>query len=570
MHIPAWSKLVVILLTLGYLFAPGVAHHWQVARDPHFVPFDAVLNIPAFFKFDPRDPVPTTLLKEYHLDTMSPPLYKASLILGAHLTDVRAFQLVLMYLSYALFVALLGRMAWLLGGATLSFAVILFALTAWIFIGLGFIGGAARMYAYPAMAVVLYALLRDRPWLLVFTTIIGAALYPLIALIAGLCLAGWLLLPIYSRQGVVAQWSPRRRLITLALTGFIAVGCLMPILIDGQAYGRRLVAADVVNYPEAGSAGNYRPYDRQPYPLFGKETLTYYLGPMYSHGDPLVPQLNLHRNLTTTGALGALAAIGLAMLVVIIAGLRKILQSPQRAAAIRVGGFFLACTALHIISWLAAPYLYVPTRYFMFSLPFIITFLFPWALVALVGGTPRGRCIFLAVVALYAAALGTRGNVDFDKGSIVAKPARPLFAAIAALPKTSLIAGWPWGEIKNLEYATRRNVFLTAELHQVLHLGFVENMRQRMDASFEAYFAVDTAPLRRLRDQFGVTHFLVEARHFTDPKTPPKYFAPWHKRIAPRLAEVRSNAYLMNQSLHRSAALFNDNGLILLDLARLP
>ena len=213
----------------------------------------------------------------------------------------------------------------------------------------------------------------------------------------------------------------------------------------------------------------------------------------------------------------------------------------------------------------------------MFSLPLIVTFIFPWSLYLLVNrcswfaDSPKLRDFtFLAIIAVYLAAFGGRGNVEFEKGSMVAKSSQPLFETIAALPKNSLIAGWPYGEMKNIEYVTRRNALLTAQLHQVLHLGYVETMRQRMDALFDAYFSVEAAPLVRLRDQFGVTHLLIEAHHFTDPKRPPEYFSPWRSRIGPRLEAVRDNAYLMNQSLHQRAAVFNRNGLILLDLARLP
>ena len=41
-----------------------------------------------------------------------------------------------------------------------------------------------------------------------------------------------------------------------------------------------------------------------------------------------------------------------------------------------------------------------------------------------------------------------------------------------------------------------------------------------MDALFDAYLSTDAAPLYRLRQEFGVTHLLVETRDFTDPSTP--------------------------------------------------
>ena len=95
-------------------------------------------------------------------------------------------------------------------------------------------------------------------------------------------------------------------------------------------------------------------------------------------------------------------------------------------------------------------------------------------------------------------------------------------------------------------------------------------MRERMDALFEAYFSTDAAPLYRLRKEFGVTHLLVETDDFTEPTRPPEYYAPWKARIQPRLAEIKGKEYLMNGSLHQKAAIFNQNGFILLELAKLP
>ncbi len=577
MRITASAKLILVVATLLSLFSPGMRHHWNLAHDPYFVPFDAVLYIPPFFKFDAMEPVPTTYLKEFRLDAMSPPLYKASLALGAQFTDVRQFHLVLMYLAYGFFVAILGRLGWVLGGAPLSFTVMAFTITAWIFIGMGFIGGAPRMYAYPLMAVILFALVRDQPRTLGLTAILGALLYPIVAPVAGLCLLGWLTLPLYSKQGVVSRWSLPRRLVTLGLAGVITASALVPMIFGGSAYGRRMNAADIVQYPEAGPGGNLRAYDQLPYQLFGKEWLSYYLGPMYSHGDSIVPWLNVHKILDPVSLLAILALCGLIILIIVSAGLRRALQSDDRAVGLRVIGFFVASAVMHVIAWLAAPYIYIPTRYFMFSLPFIITFLFPWSIHLLIGrlrplkASPIFRnTVFLAIAAAYLILFGGRGNVDFEKATIVANSTRPLMKALAALPKNIVVAGWPYGEMKNIEYIARRNAFLTAELHEIHYLGYVQNMRKRMDAVFDAYFSTDPAPLRRLRDEFGVSHFLVESRHFTDPNKPPEYFAPWGVRIVPRLEAIRDKAYVMNKTVQEQSAIFNRNGFILLDLARLP
>jgi len=571
-----WLKLPLIVIVLGILYWPGIQHHWQIAQDPYFVPFDASQYIPSFFKFDPVDPVPTTYIKEYYLNAVCPLLYRWLTVLGGQWVDVRHFQLAVTYITYAAFIAVMGRIGWILGGAALSFAVMAMTITAWIFIGLGFIGGAPRMYAFPLLSLALYALIQDRPLLLAFISVLGAFLYPIVSLIAGFCLAGWLLLKPFSRKGVVSTWSISRRVTTVGLTGILAVGALLPIMLQSMPYGRRVVPADIAIYPEAGPDGNYRVYDQLPYKIFGGEWTSYFLGPMYSHGDPIVRRLNLHLALDPMTLLVVLALTALIASAVMLSGLRQILKADESGGALRCISFFAACALLHVISWLAAPYLYIPTRYFMFSLPLFLPLVFPWSLHALLQRNPRlktqrmlGDFVFLAIIGIYLAAFGGRGNVDFS-ASLVDKPARPLFDVVATLPKDVVIAGWPVGHLRKLEYVTRRNAFLTGDLHQVLHLKFMQVMRARMDALFDAYFCTDAAPLYRLRDQFGVTHLIVESRDFTDSKHPPEYFAPWRSRIGPRLAAIKGKEFVLNESLQKRTAIFNQNGFVLLDLAKLP
>lgn len=574
-YVRCWAKLLLVVLALGFLYWPGIKHHWQVTHDRYFVPFDAAQYIPAFFKFDRNDPIPTTYAKEYYLNAVCPLLYKGLGIVGAQVGDVRHFQIAMMYVAYALFIAVLGRTAWLLGGAVLSFAVVALTVTAWIFIGYGFIGAAPRMYGYPLISLILYSLICDRPKLLAITVVLGGLLYPIVATIGGLCLAGWMLLKPLSGQGRVSQWRLSRRLLTLGLAGSLTIAGLTPLMLGSKPYGRHVVEADIANYPEAGPDGNYRPYDQLPYKLFGHESIAYLLGPMFSHGDPIAPWLNIHTKLDQPRLLIVLGATAFMILLAIVRGMKAVIEKDQSGAGIRLIAFFVVCAVLHAVAWLAAPYLYIPTRYLMFSLPFLITLIFPWSLYVLLQRAPQLRSssklrkvIFLGIISIYLMAFGGRGNVDFARS--VEKPVRSLFDAIAALPTDVVIAGWPVGELRNVEYLTRRNAFLTGDVHQVLHVKFMETMRRRMDAIFDAYFSTDAAPLYRLRREFGVTHLIVEARDFTDPAHAPEYFSPWRARIGPRLAEIKGKEYLMNESLQKKAAVFNQNGFILLDLAKLP
>ena len=386
------AKLFLVVLALGVLFWPGIQHHWKLAQDPYFVPFDASHVIPPFFKFHRNDPTPTNYIKEYYLNALSPPLYKASIWVGGQFADVRHFQLAMLYLTYAVFIGILGRLGWLLGGATLSFAVMALTITAWCFIGLGFLGATPRMYAYPVIALILYSLICDRPQLLAVTVIVSGMLYPIVATIGGLCLACWMLLKPLSALGTVSQWRGSRRLATMILTSFLTLAGLLPMWLDSQPYGRRVIAADIRLYPEAGPDGNYRVYDQLPYKLFGTESIAYFLGPTYSHGDAIVPWINAHKKLSSTTLLSwsrsrassSSSSFGPASDP--CSG-----RSLRRRSSVESPFFFLVCVVLHVLAWLGAPYLYIPNRVFMYSLPFVITLLFPWSLHRLLNQLPRLR-----------------------------------------------------------------------------------------------------------------------------------------------------------------------------------
>src|SRR5882672_9177020 len=97
--------------------------------------------------------------------------------------------------------------------------------------------------------------------------------------------------------------------------------------------------------------------------------------------------------------------------------------------------------------------------YFMFSLPFFFTLMFPWSLYTLLGRVPQLQSssklrdiVFLGIIGFYLAAFGGRGNVEFSESAVEAKSSHPLFDKIAALPKDVMIAGWPVGQLRKVEY----------------------------------------------------------------------------------------------------------------------
>jgi hypothetical protein len=102
--------------------------------------------------------------------------------------------------------------------------------------------------------------------------------------------------------------------------------------------------------------------------------------------------------------------------------------------------------------------------------------------------------------------------------------ARPLYAAVARLPPSAVVAGWPDETTDSVPYLSRRSVLVARETHMPFHLHFTELMRERTRALIAAYYATEPGPLGALRSRYGVTHLLLDRRNFA---APPLYFAPF-------------------------------------------
>ena len=90
-------------------------------------------------------------------------------------------------------------------------------------------------------------------------------------------------------------------------------------------------------------------------------------------------------------------------------------------------------------------------------------------------------------------------------------------------------------------------------------------MRRRTQALIEAYLSLDTARLRHLREAFGVTHLILDLRHFRGDK--PTYFPPFDEIIA-SVSAVPDAEQAIARLIGR-ASVFCDGDLVVLDLDRL-
>ena len=109
-----------------------------------------------------------------------------------------------------------------------------------------------------------------------------------------------------------------------------------------------------------------------------------------------------------------------------------------------------------------------------------------------------------------------------------------------------------------------RKTLLGYEIHQAFHQRYVEEMRRRMMALIDAYFATGPAPLQRLRSEFGVTHLIVNRDHYQG--TPLTYFLPFDDQIANAFRIANGQPETLRQAA--TASVFELGRAFILDLDR--
>jgi hypothetical protein len=91
-------------------------------------------------------------------------------------------------------------------------------------------------------------------------------------------------------------------------------------------------------------------------------------------------------------------------------------------------------------------------------------------------------------------------------------------------------------------------------------------MRRRTRAPIAALFAPDSGPLRRLRDEWGVTHLVLDLGYY-GPR-PPTYFEPFRGEIPAAIAAGRAHGFEVLRQLPH-LMVFRDGPLVVLELGRL-
>jgi hypothetical protein len=558
---------LIIPLVLG--FGAALEAHMKHSSNPFIFNDDVRQQIFPFFRFHEAGLFPHDYFSAYYLACFLPPGYSAFYRFGARVADPACISKVLPYFLLALTVVAVALAARRLAGYLGALVAAGLVLSQGIFLE-HMAGGLPRAFAFPALALTATALVYGQPRLLAGIVCATAGFYPVAAMLGGISLMLWLFVLPASDRGEALDWALGRRLRLVIVTASISALILLPMLLGARAYGRTLGPRDVPSYPELGVGGRDAKETMvslvETFQQTAIEVVREFFKPV---GKPWLQNVrDWANNRDGTGANSHGDVILEFLAGVLLVG--GVLVAARRSAGRRLWLLGVGAWVGYLAARSLAPYLFLPQRYVMYSVPILLVLLIP-AAGATIGGQlssrrlaavwePAGVMMMAAMVLL---PFGGRGNSDAGL-KIDAESQRRLYNFLGRLPKDAVIAGWPM-DVDNVPYLSRRQAFITFELHQTLHQDYADEMRRRMRALIDAYLATDQRALVRLRDEFGVTHLIFQQSRL---ENPPFYFRPFSAWIRKAFNDGVGKGFEIPRQVD-AATVFSDGPFVVLDLRRL-
>jgi hypothetical protein len=341
----------------------------------------------------------------------------------------------------------------------------------------------------------------------------------------------------------------------LALTAGAASLVLLPSALRLREYGDAISPALWPIYPEAGVGGRFDVVDRAPFPGLPEALYPPLLASLVGVEAPLLAVTNLAAHPEWLGP-------AFAALLFVAYGVLGWTRSEGRRLACLLGAVVLC----HSLAFFANLRLFLPERYVAYGVPVLALIGIPSLFAPVAAASRRSlRVLPYAFNALLLALVGAGGS-SFTGLTVGIPPSeRPLYASVAQLPGDSVIAGWPGEAIDNVPYLSRRSVFVARETHMPFHRKYTELMRHRTQSLIRAYFASSLDGLRDFRRDSGVTHLLIDRRHF---RVRPDYFVPFDRQAEHAFHAMQRDGSALLAAVPR-ARVFEHGPYVVLDLSRL-
>ncbi len=553
------ASFVVLLCVL---YGRGLVEHMKKAADPYFFNDDARIQIFPFFRYSNPESFANDYLGDYALSLL-PTGYRALYWLGAHTVDAFTLSKILPYPMMLFTVVLITLVAFRIGRYPAAFVAACLVLGSNLYIE-RITGALPRSFGYPIAAAALFALVYGRWRWLAVTTVVGAAFYPTLGLFSGLLLTLWMIVAPDEDRADAKGLPLKRRFVVLGATAALSAVLLIPPSLGSAEFGPRITGRDFETYPEAGPGGLASAEDRPPFSATLPSISSFMERAVVGSGGKWWPWLGEKMR-------------GLEMIVVdtflLIGFFGAFVLGRRRDDVRRLALYPIAGIIGHLFARGFAPYLYGPNRFVLYTIPplfavvcgiglggFVERFLPAATARTKHAATVALALLFLVMIAGHG---HTSAGLSFGLGDAQQKLAR----AVSALPEDALVAGWPDDPLSNVPLVSRRRALITGEMHIAFHVAYLEEMRRRMHALIDAYFARSVGPLIRLRDDFGVTHLIVNKGHLG--LRPPGYAPPYGAWINEAVAKDKGRPYYITTHLG-ALSVYTDPTFAILDLSRLP
>jgi hypothetical protein len=535
--------MMLLAATLLAIDPLSLWEHIQNSANPYIFTDDVRQQIWPLFKWQDPALFPDDYIASYYLDAYMPRGYVIFFGAASWVADPQVISKILPYLDYLIVLLAVAVASWKIGkGAACWGSVVLYLGTGVILMDM--MGGLPRSFGYPIVSISLLGLVLGRPWLLVLATLVGGAFYYVGSVVSGLALAIYLLLFPKRWRGLDDRWTLRRRVLVVALTGLSAMVLVSPGLLAGAPYGSLIGPERYEEFPEAGLGGRY----------------------YHHHGPDTLPGI-IHETLSAVSkTLGSENFF--ALIVILICGLGLFLRrsSPPTLRLLILP--VVALIGFQLATWWD-PYFFIPARYTHYVGPIFVIVFLPAALLALFSKLPafgdRPDLVkAISILACVAIVFFTSG-LGPSTGLSVRIPTKDIaiYSFIEELPDDAVIAGLPTGMVENVPYLSKKKILYSHETHMVFHEEYILTMRQRLSHLLEALYAKNLAPVILLRDEYHVTHLIIEKDRYSGFK----YFKPFDSLTERLTAQARLEPGFIEQA--RPAIVFQQDPVLVLDLARL-
>ncbi len=485
---PASAPTFDLLLAAGLSGVVFILAHLQALTNPYVVNDDVRQQLfwmwqwldPELFKGD--------LLANYARDYV-PWGVKGLYWLASWVTDPISFSQVFPGLLFIFLALCLYRIGLKLGDRRLAWTAVAVYWLMPFFLG-NLAGGLARAFAAPLLALFWLGWQEEKPWGMGAALLLQALFIPYIFLVCALAAGlAWLA----SRTGRTgAPPFPARPVHFLFLAAGVGLVEFMNLTYTTDGFGPLVSYADMVNRPEFYAGGRYTIL---PVPSIFWELI--------SPWEWIAPFQDL----------GLVAAIVVCVVLpcAVIWGLVRLdwrVLTPRLQPLWYLG---LAGFLLYFLAQIFLLKLFVPDRYLIYTLNLAYCLILALGLHAAlkVDRWPRnlGLLILIAATGLGGWRLQNAGLKDYAVY-------RPVYAALAHIPKDAIVAGHP-NLMDNIPTFVRRRALVTYKLAHPWSQGFWRKIEPRLQDLFAAYYAADPQEVIAFCRKYQVSFLVVDDRHFT-------------------------------------------------------